>query len=508
MRDRNIFDLNGAEKWLNEYLLTKRFADSNRLLNTTKLTDLIYSGFENENFDLNNNGINADSLSRDTFAALFSPVIKRKNEESISLKERLLNKPVFDKFLTDARFDLLKKYCEDKELTSFYASKAFSKTLADILLSNPFSPKTDYFKVIQVLENQIKNLVRQIKNISGSKENTDKLLNLYKKIMAKNSQIENLKVKAKKEAICYVQTIEDAFNSAYEEAIIAAVETSSIMNAWGSDSGNMKNTPVNRELLAHVKNSSELQNIAKSLGKYREMMLDKRKNGYSYGLGEKYDITTGNSINDCLSSEIALLGTPETEILFIRKYEQKQLLQYRKRTQTVKGKGDMIVLVDESSSTRDVQAWAKAFALALLDIAAKDKRKFAMIHFASRDNVKVDLFEPGKYFSGDVISAAEQFFGGGTDFEAPLTKATELLKKGFENADITIITDGECRISDSFAENFRNELRKSKASITGILLDKDNPCGESLEPFCDKIYHSKELTEDEIAVDILNKKVG
>ena len=54
MRDRNIFDLNGAEKWLDSFLLTKRFADSNRLLNTTKLTDLIYSGFQNENIYFDN----------------------------------------------------------------------------------------------------------------------------------------------------------------------------------------------------------------------------------------------------------------------------------------------------------------------------------------------------------------------------------------------------------------------------------------------------------------------
>ena len=51
----------------------------------------------------------------------------------------------------------------------------------------------------------------------------------------------------------------------------------------------------------------------------------------------------------------------------MRKYEQKRLAQYRKRTEVVKGKGDMIVLVDESGSTYEVQAWAKAFALAMLD---------------------------------------------------------------------------------------------------------------------------------------------
>ena len=114
----------------------------------------------------------------------------------------------------------------------------------------------------------------------------------------------------------------------------------------------------------------------------------------------------------------------------------------------------------------------------------------------------------GLVFAGGRNIPAEQFFGGGTDFEAPLSEAINLMEKGYENADITIITDGECRISDEFAEKFRNTMAKYKATVTGILLDKDRPCGETLEPFCDKIYHSKELTEDEIAQQILKQKAS
>ena len=150
----------------------------------------------------------------------------------------------------------------------------------------------------------------------------------------------------------------------------------------------------------------------------------------------------------------------------------------------------------------------QSLSLAILDIAAKDRRKFAMVHFASAEDVKTDLFEPGHYTSDDVIRAAEQFFGGGTDFEAPLTEAIRLMEKGYENADITIITDGECRISGEFAERFRRTMREYKASVTGILLDKDRPCGKSLEPFCDKLYHSKEIAEDEIAQQILTQKAS
>ena len=39
--------------------------------------------------------------------------------------------------------------------------------------------------------------------------------------------------------------------------------------------------------------------------------MDKRKNGFAYGRGEKYDLTFGNDITNCLSSELALLGAPE-----------------------------------------------------------------------------------------------------------------------------------------------------------------------------------------------------
>ena len=106
------------------------------------------------------------------------------------------------------------------------------------------------------------------------------------------------------------------------------------------------------------------------------------------------------------------------------------------------------------------------------------------------------------------MKAAEQFFDGGTSFESPLKEALRLMENGYENADITIITDGECKLPEEFTKDFCKKISAYKATVTGILLDKDNPCGKSLEPFCDTIYHSKDLTEDEIAVRILNSKIA
>lgn len=505
-------DLEGADNWLTDTLLNQKAATADRLLETTRLTDLIFTSCSYEDVYYGtqraDQPVNAETLAADTFAALYSPVLRRKDTDTVDLRQRLFNKPVLDRLLSDDRFDRMKGMCENKELPSYAAAASFAHSLNSALENKPYTPQVHYLQIIGMLEDQVKQSLDKLQKAkAGTAPMTaEKQMSQYKRVYAKLSQIENLKQKLAVDALCYVQSIGDEIGAAMDAADDAASEVTCIMTAWGTDAGEMKCTPVNKDLLQRVKRNEELLRIARSLGKYREIIADKRKNGYAYGRGEKYDLTHGNDINNCLSSELALLGTPETQVLFIRKYEKKQLTQYQKRTPIIKGKGDMIVLVDESGSTRSVQAWEKAFALAMLDIAAKDNRKFAMIHFANAENVKTDLFEPGRYTADDVIRAAEQFFGGGTDFEAPLTEAMTLMEKGYENADITIITDGECRISEEFAEQFRNAMLKYKATVTGILLDKDRACGKTLEPFCDKIYHSKDITEDEIAQQILKSK--
>ena len=505
-------DPESADSWLTNTLLNRQAATADRLLETTRLTDLIFTGcsFEDVYYGTQraDQPVNAETLAADIFAALYSPVLRRKDTDTVNLRQRLFNKPVFDRLLSDDRFDRMKGMCENKELPSYAAAASFAHSLNSALENKSYTPQVHYLQIIGMLEDQVKQTLDKLRKAKdGTSPMTDqKQMTQYKRVYAKLSQIEDLKQKLAVDALCYVQSIGDEIGAAMDAADDAASEVTCIMTAWGTDADEMKCTPVNKDLLQRVKRNEELLRIARSLGKYREIIADKRKNGYAYGRGEKYDLTHGNDISNCLSSELALLGAPETQVLFIRKYEQKRLTQYQKRSPIIKGKGDMIVLVDESGSTRTVQAWAKAFALAMLDIAAKDNRKFAMVHFANADHVKTDLFEPGRYTSDDVLRAAEQFFGGGTDFEAPLTEAMTLMENGYENADITIITDGECRISKEFAEQFRNAMLKYKATVTGILLDKDRPCGKTLEPFCDKIYHSKDITEEEIAQQILRNK--
>ena len=108
---------------------------------------------------------------------------------------------------------------------------------------------------------------------------------------------------------------------------------------------------------------------------------------------------------------------------------------------------------------------------------------------------------PGQYTSGDLLSAAEHFFDGGTDFETPIREALRLIREeAFENADILFITDGEKSISDELAEQLQNAIQETRCSVIGLLLDADSPGMEfTLEAFCERVYRvSKMYDKDDI----------
>ena len=195
-----------------------------------------------------------------------------------------------------------------------------------------------------------------------------------------------------------------------------------------------------------------------------------------------------------------MLASPQTLPLFVKKYQQRRLKQYRRREPVHKGMGDIICCLDESGSTRgDAAAWGKAVALTLLDIAAENRRKFALIHFADSSSCKVDVFLPGQYSVQDKMNAAETFLDGGTNFKRPLDEAIQLMDAGFENADIVFLTDGLCELPEDYLAKLHKEQSARKFTVTGILLDAGTPGMDfSLTPFCQKIYQTSELAGDEI----------
>jgi len=303
--------------------------------------------------------------------------------------------------------------------------------------------------------------------------------------------------------------ISESVSAAVDAAAEKAKEVQTILGAWSDDVGTMEKNAVNTELLQKVRQNPALLEISKHLGRFREIFAQGRRNGYAYGRGETYALELGNDLSRAIGSEFAMLASPQTLPLFVKKYQQRRLKQYRRREPVHKGMGDMICCLDESGSTRgDAAAWGKAVALTLLDIAAESRRKFALIHFAGSSECKVDVFLPGQYSMQDKMNAAETFLGGGTNFKQPLDEAIHLMDTGFENADIVFLTDGLCELPEDYLAKIHKEQTARKFTVTGILLDAGNPGMDfSLTPFCQKIYRTSELAGDEIVRGLVTQRM-
>lgn len=226
------------------------------------------------------------------------------------------------------------------------------------------------------------------------------------------------------------------------------------------------------------------------------------------GRGEKYDIEYGNNINRALTSELSLLAMPELLPLFLKKYQNKALKQYRKRDPEYKGKGDIIVCLDESQSTfGENNAYGMAIAMVLYEICRINHTNFALVHFAC--DTKVDYFPKDEQCDPQkVLDCAETFLGGGTDFEEPLKRVFSLYASNkLDKPDIVFITDGECDVSDEFIELFDKFKADTGSRLTGILLDQGSHFAFSLEKLADCVYRTSELLKDEIMENVIDGRI-
>lgn len=234
--------------------------------------------------------------------------------------------------------------------------------------------------------------------------------------------------------------------------------------------------------------------ISRNPGRYREILDNTRKDGFTYGRGDKCDICLGNDYTRAVSSEYAYLALPETIPLFIQKVQRKALKQYRKRERVSKGHGDIVVCIDESSSMKgDSIAWAKAVAIVLAHYAVQNGRSCGIVRFSSKCSIQTHIFAKDNYTFDNISAFAKSFLSGGTNFEESLTKAVDMIEhNSFQNADVVFLTDGECAISDEFATCFQDKSKHLHFSVTGIVMDADKPgMPFSLTPFCEKVYRSK-----------------
>ena len=500
---------------------------NDRVLRSTKLEDSIYGDLRSGDSDLNQIEQAAEqqlrsfpALSRDIFQSFYSLMPRKNQDDMLSAAARKFNAPILEHMTQSEDYPTLKSVCEGRELPAYEAAAEFiTKTAGELdsLLSDIGGEKGS-LNTLEKLENaqrqaqeKLSGLLDVMQHTSDQSEQLEQaVIKTANQAESKRRQVEAVGKMIDASTAGNQDMISALISQAVQSAAEKAEEVQSIIGAWSDDPGNLERNEVNEELLAKVRKSDVLKNVAKYLGRFREIFAQGKRNGYAYGRGEKYSLELGNDLSKALTSELAMLALPQTMPLFLRKYQRKQIKQYQRREPIYKGMGDIICCLDESDSTEgDPAAWGKAVALTLLEIAADSGRNFALVHFSSRGRCQTDLFRPGAYTISDKMVAAETFLSGGTNFETPMWESLRLMREeGFENADIVFITDGECEIPEHFLTELRQEQAEHRFTIVGVLLDSGSPGMEfSLRSFCQNIYRTSELSGEEIVRELVGKRV-
>ncbi len=182
-----------------------------------------------------------------------------------------------------------------------------------------------------------------------------------------------------------------------------------------------------------------------------------------------------------LPSELVNLEDETLEALFYARLLEQNLLSYElSGTQLVPGEetearqqrtGPVVACLDTSGSMQgEPLQKAKALLLATGNILQQEQRSLHVILFGAHGEVReYSLTDAGE--SPGLIRFLQQGFGGGTDFETPLQRALEIIsdQEQYLKADILMISDGDCCLSDAFLSQFVENKRRLDCSVYSVL---------------------------------------
>lgn len=228
------------------------------------------------------------------------------------------------------------------------------------------------------------------------------------------------------------------------------------------------------ELAKKVLSVPKLQKIAKIAGRLKRIAAKKQLTKTKHALHTIVSVETGNNLARLLPSQALMLKLPVMRPLFVKGYAEKSLLQYQMGGKERMGRGPIVACLDSSRSMGGkLEIWSKAVCLALLGIAIAQKRHFRVIHF-SNGVARTDDFpascEQNAKTQARLLASMEYFSGGGTNWTKPLDKAVDCIKsdKYLKDADIILITDGNCDVDDSWLEQFKTQKSEWGFTVFGV----------------------------------------
>lgn len=303
-------------------------------------------------------------------------------------------------------------------------------------------------------------------------------------------------------------------NQAVSEAKDDLEEESKLFNGWGIGDGELQEMDFEeRARLAQSLKSSRMSQYIELIGRFKMMAAAQRVKKVEYGRDQVVGVELSGDLSRVTMSEISALAMGDDDLAelmeldFYRRLMEEQLLSRKFEGTEKVGKGAIICLVDSSGSMQgEREAWSKAMALAMLDVAKRQKRTFVGINFSGPNQIGVHRFDKGQVSTPGLLAFAEEFFGGGTNFEKPLDRATNILEEEFNDAgkekgDMVFITDDVCRVSPQWMDAYLKRKERLGFRVFGIAAGVEDPDG-TLRAISDNVRGITDFMDTDAVRDI------
>lgn len=291
-----------------------------------------------------------------------------------------------------------------------------------------------------------------------------------------------------------------AAQAAATKAAEEVKEVSNMLQSWGIEPKELteQGIPDALDIVKRMRQSDAFKRFKDLLGRIRHIAARKAKSNIRREGRFVPKTEYGRDIARAEADELAALVHPALRLKKLQQWTRGELRLARRVFKATLGKGPIVFLEDASGSMDGTkQQWAKAIALALAYFAKIEQRTFAWVMFDGTVR-KVKVFPNGRMTAREMLEIAESRAGGGTNFDKPLDKAMELIKKeGLKKADILMGTDGECAVPAAWLKSFLAEKKMMEITVVTVLMDVGDSSIATVGQFSDRVEKVSRFTAEE-----------
>lgn len=271
--------------------------------------------------------------------------------------------------------------------------------------------------------------------------------------------------------------------AAAAEALKEVEDLHEALSSWGLSPTDLLKAPLGERFeLARRLREKDLRRLTDLVGRMRHLAAAKRRRKDKERYEEVHSVTLSGDPARILPAELAA-GLASRDPLrrrdFYRRLAEGQILSHQLRAEEPSGRGPVVALIDASGSmSGQKMEWAVAVALALVDEAVgrrrgEPKRRSSVLFFNSQ-LVREVAFAPGERDAEKFLEVATVGAGGGTDYRPALARAIEIAGGSrHEGADLLLITDALCRLSDGFVGELEGHKRRLGFKLYSVLIGAD-----------------------------------